>query len=567
MVLPDRPGESEPTTARPRTVVAVIGAATLVVGFAVLAALTSPEPEAGSTTTTFAGPTATFDINEFTVADIVRGPDLEWEQTLIVEDAHPNGLVIHRGGVLLFASTTSSWSADGGPVDAWSSGSGLDWEPHGTVADRGWRGSIRSDGQRVVAVSSSTDGPPILMISDDGLSWTEEAIPASPTEGESVVLSSGALNQQGAVVAGSTYFDSTGRLREHLQSEYGINLDEMGYGWEFRNGDVHYMLQGPLGLPVMEITGVELGMTPEQVEQAAGREHSDPVVSVWANPGGEGWVEGEIPEIDWLSSVLVGPDGWFVAHGWGMRGSVVSRSGDGLTWETTEQPAIAPDSLIRWRSGFAGISSTQMALQVSPDAVDWERQPIEPSLPSGLRWGFDQLSGGDSGIGMIATSWVGFHDEAPRRPVVVFAGDVQIDFDIAAGTVIVQSGETTRSFSTYSSTLPDWVRLELGTQSLSILDETTEEVLARFTFDELRDIETTFWSSGSGDQMIHAALLFSPDGSNWWVDDFREDVGEDAFVVGMAITSDSIVLVTVDQDLYLSAPSTPGFEIWTASLP
>ena len=168
---------------------------------------------------------------------------------------------------------------------------------------------------------------------------------------------------------------------------------------------------------------------------------------------------------------------------------------------------------------------------------------------------------------MIVSSWDGpAQPETEREPLVVEKGENFFVFDFSAGNVRILTPTGEQSFGVYSSSVPEWVRPDPVGETVAFFDEGSGDLPGELSFEELRSAEAAYWSRETN-HPFHAALLFTPDGEQWWVDDFRADVGEDAHVIDMAITSDTVSIAVTTEPRSFSLPQPGGFEIWTAQLP
>ncbi|HEU4894425.1 MAG TPA: hypothetical protein VFT85_01205, partial [Acidimicrobiia bacterium] len=63
------------------------------------------------------------------------------------------------------------------------------------------------------------------------------------------------------------------------------------------------------------------------------------------------------------------------------------------------------------------------------------------------------------------------------------------------------------------------------------------------------------------------ALVFTPDGETWVIQDLADSIGPEAAVTSFMVGTDQLLAVVLPQGDWYYPTVDPGFEIWTAPLP
>ncbi|HEX9865618.1 MAG TPA: hypothetical protein VGC03_11675, partial [Acidimicrobiia bacterium] len=181
-------------------------------------------------------------------------------------------------------------------------------------------------------------------------------------------------------------------------------------------------------------------------------------------------------------------------------------------------------------------------------------------FPLGLGWGPNHLTAGPGGIALTVEAWLGSpaFSESPEPLELARNGHV-FTFDLNNAVIRLDEADTSLTWRQSSP----WVEGDLFAGTITLLDPETGEAMATFELDELTELELGYWSSNREPQH-HVAFVFSPDGSNWTIQDTRSDFGEPAWISDLEITENRVIAVVAGGDGY---PEAPGFEIWTAPIP
>jgi hypothetical protein len=543
----------------------------LALGAIVLGSLTAPGPEAAPETTTTTTPTEDveqpIDLENFTIAEIERGPSLEWEQVHSVDDGYPMALLEHEGWTYLFATDVPDLAVrDEGGLRAWRSTDGLDWEALGQVITSGHvMTNVRSTGQGLIAIEGGTGGGSLtLWRSIDGVTWSSEPITVSET-GEHVSVYAFAFGGNAGllVVAARTGLDVPGLIEERLE----LDLDFSNYGWSPNSvgGEHEFVLWGPMGLPLLEVSADDLGLTGEQQELLEAEYNGyGPGFEVWVSAEPGLWLAGEIPDASWIDSITATPNGQIVATGWDNQANVVWTTTDGFDWEKTIPRPSGPYQVEVWNGRLIGPSDAGHASVVtSTDGLEWQRIGPEEHLPFQMQWDIVAMGSGPGGIAGTIHGWRSSTSVPQDEPAVLTDGDATLTIDYNTGSYQVESGDITRTWSMNSSQVPDGVIVDIASERVTFHAVDTDDVLASFTFDQLTQAEAEFWShQGLDDQ--YEGLVFSPNGEEWTIQDPSRFT--DGSIRFLEVNESHVVAAVIPEGGRFSPQMSPGFEIWSAPI-
>lgn len=571
MVLPEGAPDRERPKPRRRSIVLAVGALALALGAIVLGSLTAPVPEAAhetTTTTSTADVEQPIDLESFTIAEIERGSPLEWEQVHSVDDGYPLALVEHESWTYIFATDMPNFAAnDEGGLRAWRSADGVQWEGLGQVITSGHViGNVRSTPQGLMAIENGTGGGGLtLWRSTDGVGWSGEPITTAGT-GEHVSVYAFAFggNAELLMVAARTGLDVAGLVEDKLD----LNLDLTTYGWSpnLVNGEYEFVLWGPLGFPLLEISADDLGLTGEEralLEAEYNGRGADYEVWVSAEPGL--WLAGEIPDASWVSSITATPNGQIVASGWDNQTNLIWTTTDGFNWEKTIPSPSGPYQVEVWNGSLIGPSEIGPAsVMTSADGLEWERIGPEQHLPHQMQWNIGVIGTGPGGIAASIHGWRSSTSVPHDEPVVLTDADATLTIDYNTGSYHVESGDITRTWSMNSSEVPDGVTVDLASRLVTFHAPESDVALASFSLDELTDVEAEFWSR-RGVEGQYYGLVFTPDGREWSIQDPSRFTNGS---IRLLEVNESHVVAAVISDRGRFSPQTsPGFEIWSAPIP
>jgi hypothetical protein len=571
------------------------GAVVALLGVGVLGFLASRSTVPGQTTVDEPGPGPTREDVEATEASL-SGPSLEWvpADDAVLDVNRVISVVHFRGRYLAFGGEPGPVGNPRG-LRAYASSDGSAWTDLGVViAGPVVVSSVASSGDRLVALGGVVKGDmrayrfgfpptsPAVWVSSDGTSWQRHDLPI-PAESEEVARSAlvhaGAIRGAQAIVVARRLGNLEQILLEAVPAPYRALLDEPGFSVGMEGPPYSFQIRGPFGIVVFSATVEELGIDPQvMAEFVTGL---PPAPYVWTTSKLGTWEAADADPFgarSWVNQILVGPDEVFFATGYAAPGAALWRSEDGANWElrslrlTPSPVATFSDRLISTQAGYGRAS-----IAASVDGKDWTEITPEGlfTSPGGI-WYFASLSAGGYGIAALATFEREDEMQQGRRnpPLVIQKDGVTITYDEMSGTVtVVSDGESILEFDTeYSETLPDQVVIDLEAGTIQFADPGSEEVRVTLGFDEIFEAETERYRAFSPPGEQHSAIVFSPDGSEWSIQDVDEIFGNDLGEVTQLFVLDDFVLAAVQQidRTYFLDPTEygpPPTELWLGTRP
>ena len=574
MVLPDGT-RSEPRRPASRRSVGIIALVALVGGALAIGALTTPDPEpdavvapTSTTSTTIEELERPLDLENFSVDQIAIGEPLEWERAAGIDDLYARQLVIHEGIVYLFGSTRELWAPGPSSTVVWRSVNGRDWESLGTVLEtEHWLGQVSSTPQGLIAAEAGPSGM-TLWRSDDAINWEMEVVPVRDDSDYTVVFPTAVAATSDELVVTSQTQTNIDHLLNQRILDMGVDVDLTKFGWGYDqiDGETQFVVYGPLGLHLLEVTADELGLTEEEVESVTvGSAETD--LSVWVRLEDSGWQKGIIGETGWVETLTFYGSRLF-ADGYGASGRETLVSDDGgLNWEQLEGDPARPIGVVRWGDGFVGMHQGGLVdIAISEDGLNWERANLDEHFPNQIGWAPSALSAGFGGIALTAGGWS--YAEGPTTPdpvpTLLTRDDVTLSLDHALGQIELAVAGEVHKWRLYSDQSQDGIEVDLETHEVDFHDRATGELLASFTIEELMEAERSYGASLDMQESFQA-FVFSPDGQRWTIQDVEEEFGDGIRVMSLAVTIDAVVaLVGSWNNLY---GNEPGLEIWTAPVP
>ena len=567
VVLPEGTGSGGGPPRRGRGGILFLAAVGVLVGGLIFGSLTTPEPaaiEETSSSTTTAPLEKPVDLENFTIDQIAVGVPLEWTKATEVAESYVHALVEHQGWVYLFGSYQSLWDGDGQGLRAWRSLDGAGWESLGQVIGPPHLiVNVSSTAQGLLALEAGRSGDPArVWLSEDGILWTPSDLPIAESGYQVITwpMAAGATDRL-LVVAASDQFD-IGRLFEERLSELTgspLDLSKLGVNWDLLPDDIRFTIWGPLGIMIYQATGTELGLTEEERERIRTGMTPEATVRVLSNWDDTGWQDGTI-EVSWIDSINPAPDGALVVLGYGSYGPRTWSSHDGLTWEETGPPE-GPYQITPWGDRLIGVADNgRPETMVSADGENWEATGLVDHFPLGLGWGPNHLSAGAGGIALTVEAWLGSPAfSGSTQPLEMARNGHVFTFDLNNAVIRLDEADTSLTWSQSSP----WIEGDLFARTITLLDPETGEAMATFELDELTELEQRYWSPIREPQH-HVAFVFSPDGSNWTIQDTSSVFGETAWISDLEVTESRVIAVVANGDGY---PEASGFEIWTAAIP
>lgn len=583
MVSPDGTGSGQSRSERGRWGLFAGAALVIAVGFAVLGALTSPVDQrlAVDTTTTSTSTTTTIgeilppiDMDDFTVEQLETGPQLEWSRVELIDSAYPLGLTEHEGAVYLFATTTPEFQDQTGGLTAWRSSDGSNWDPLGQViGDDYYVSMVTSTERGLVAAGTSVDGSSLAVwISPDGARWTETEFTDEDEHYSSrhYPMAIGA-NDDLVVVAASSDIDREMLLEEHLQ-EAGMELDLSQIGWstEWRGEEGHWLtIDGPLGMSGLELDLDQLDLTEQEAQWITEGYGGTQETALWViQRGTREWHLISIDGVNWVESLVSGPDGAFALIGWGPAGRVSRQSRDGLSW-TDFDPDHAPMQIQSWKARLVGVDDTarRPEILVSDDGVSWEPVGLAERFPLPIHWSVAALGSGDDGL---ALSVIGYDTTATitDRTATEITTDegYRLSLDLEPRIMELTTGANTHTWEIYRSETPEGVEVDVVERIVTLSDPHTGETLTQLSFEELMRAEHAYYMERfQSDE--HKALVFTEDGSQWTIQSSAGLVGTDTWVHILEVAAGHVYATVLHLGDTYNPFAAPGFELWAAEIP
>jgi hypothetical protein len=272
-------------------------------------------------------------------------------------------------------------------------------------------------------------------------------------------------------------------------------------------------------------------------------------------------------------------DGSIVANGYGIGGPTAWRSFDGMEWEQMNRSSFVTMTE-RWADRFVAVDERSLTgLMVSEDGETWQETGPSEEFPYQFGWNIYPLGAGESGIAYTAQGFrpgTSAPDSQPE-PVTLTRNGLSLSLDLNRDAYELgypfqgESGMTIWtgvSWSSRTNQLPAGVEIDLAIEQVLISDPATNESLAAFTFEELREAEQSYWDTCCTPQEepeTLVAFVFSPDGEEWTIQDLSSRLGGPHWIQQIDVLADRIVMVVYDGVAYQSPPT--GFEIWSAPIP
>lgn len=581
VVAPEGTGSERDRPATRRGVL-FIGVALMVVGFAVLGAVSSSDRVAvvatTTTSTTLGEPAAPLDPDNFSVGQIVTGEPLEW--TMAGEfDGYPIALTEHEDHLYLFTTA----HVDSGGLTAWRTSDGLDWVSLGRgIADEYLMSMVVSTPYGLVAAGQRPNGTDLVVwTSEDGTQWSMDEI-ATDSENPYLVSTPTAVTRtedETLLVAAVTDLD-TPRLIEDRLGDIGIDIDMRGADWrvQWAGEEGHVLhLDGPLGLEGTEIHLDDLDLDREEREWVANGFDPAPRTDIWVKQLGASWQHSAIEGAHAIQSIVTGPEGSFLASGYGAIGPMVRASSDGLDWTSATDDSV-PSAVSRWDEYLVGLAgNVRPDVLVSADGRAWEALGLAEHFPLPISWAATTLGAGDDGVAVAVEALQSVVPaEQVELPVLRTGTDVNLTLDLEEGTFVL---ETESSTFTWDMALPDetgvnqpGIEMNPGEQSVRFSDPSSGELLAEVPVAALEHAQAEYFA----DRFLrntHKALVFTPNGIDWTIQDLATEIGDEVVIAGLEVARGRVVAIVIESETpVLIRPSTTQrigtpFQIWTGEIP
>jgi hypothetical protein len=324
-------------------------------------------------------------------------------------------------------------------------------------------------------------------------------------------------------------------------------------------------------MPIFRASHEELNLTEEELALLTDGPQASPELNVWLSGAGGDWIRTAKPDVEWLNDIVATADGGFLAFGYGEHGPASWRSVDGLTW-IEESPDPNLSEAVSWSGSLVGSGDGRPELFFSSDGGGtWEPAQLEDHFPEELSWDVSQLSTAGSGLAAVVDGWR--RNQTPPTPQgrpdppTLRDGDAVLHLDFQEGVFELEIGDETLSWRLFQNLeLEEGLGIDLETETIVFHDPDSGEELAAFGFDELDRAEARYWTWSFGEDRFQA-LVFSPDGKRWSIQDAAESFGAGTLTLNVGIIDDRLVAVVVDVDDLYSNDGHAGFEIWSSPIP
>ncbi len=566
----DRPADA-PSTESSRTgpLIGIAVAAVVIGGLAVFNSIAEGDPPEATqslapiVSTSAASPTTSTQQSTTTEA---AAPVLEIAEPLIwhpgpeLGPLQPVGIVEYDGGVFLFATEASTpFATARAGMNAWSSGDGQSWESLGTVIEPPNEvTSVSTGADGLVAVGRDADGAAVIWRSGDGAEWVATLLPAPQTSTSDVpipqmVASSGGIE---VIVGRLPFNDPMAAAYEALQELTGFPPQEFGLSGNYGETSAEFVVEGPFGLPLLTISGDELGLTGDDLPSVSFNEVFESSTTVWSSANGTDW-HVEALDQTYPLNLHATDSGSFLLAGFvpGHAGSGLLFSDEGVTWRTLVSDSPPVVGVATWGQILIGsLIDREDALAISGDGVNWEPLRVDGILSDGFRVSNAVVSAGDQGIAATAvrqTSGTGPAELAPEA-ILVRDGYTLSTLGGGNGGLLLRRGdETLITIRSYSNSQTGVVA-DLSEGTVGFVDPETSVPYVTFTIDELRELE---YAVGLGRQASRqqSQILFSSDAKTWSINDVGRMAGSGADVTALQVTSKGVIAAVTSQSR--SSPS------------
>lgn len=538
-----------------------------------MGALSRADEAAVETTTTSTIPTTTstvipapIDLEDFEVSQIETGAQFQWENTLTFDGGYPLALIEHRGSMYLFVNEEAYWGGETGKLDLWEWEDSGPWRHSGTIAGAEHSiTAVASNGDEVILVGTSVEGNALsVWRSTDLETWAREDIPIEHAQPYGIALPTAVgANGDLVVVAAIVAIDNREIIEDALR-EAGHPVDLHDFGWSLEREEV--VIFGPFGMVLDRVPLADLGWDEDEQATIVQTFNGPPTLSTWVQRQGEDWRESELEGINGVESILPHPDGGLTARGWGTNGMVSLFSSDGLEW--SEAPASQTPWMVRvWGDRLVGPGERSLpGLLVSDDGEIWEHIGPDERFPMSIHWSTDAVATGPDGL-VFTTSGVapGLPLSPPGPPAMTIdmstGATLHLDFD--TGRLEVETDDRTYGWEMYTQDGPDdGVTTDLETGTVIFSDPETGDFLGEVSYEDLIRMEEDYYRSREPES--HRALVFTPDGETWSIQDVGAEFGDSGRIGHLAIGAGEVA-AAVFPAWWLGVDG--GFEVWTAPLP
>ncbi len=401
--------------------------------------------------------------------------------------------------------------------------------------------------------------------SSDGVEWSASTLPTIGPDIDGLrALPFAVAGTDDLVVAlGRPGLDVQQLIAEVLPEGYDPSaLNQWGIRWG--GPPFRVTVYGPLGIPVLDATAQDLGLDDEQLGPLFAEPQN---TGVWLSPDGENW---DVYALDNASvqSVVSTPQGTILATGHGGFGVASWDSSDGIVWREQSSPG-SPDRVVSWSGGLIAVNSSVSTnvLKVSVTGQEWAPVDVSDLLSPELSWHVGDISAGDAGFTAIAHGIDRTPTFVEPDPVRLERGDIVLVTNRARSAVILsRDDEEILRIPSYLQTVPDDVRVDFVTETITFFEPGSESPLVTFTFDEIDQPQQV--ANPAIDIDDTQLLLHATDVTNWQAEPLDKAFGPDRQASMVRVANNRLVAVVTEQPAPWFAPPEPSvIELWSAPLP
>jgi hypothetical protein len=430
---------------------------------------------------------------------------------------------------------------------------------------------IAANGLLIAAGASIDDGSLVLWESEDGVDWSATEVDRGPNTPHTRTIPT-ALGSDGetTVIATTTDADMQG-LVERALDDAGVSVDVARRGWGVetdQEGRWVLTIYGPFGIGARQIALADLNLSDEERQVLEGRYDSNSESVLWVHHPSSGWTQTAIEGMHGVETLVSRPSGGLVARGWGNTGMVTATSEDGRNWTRLDTSDGGPWYAELWGETLVGPDDMSVPeILTSTDGAVWETAGLATHFPVGINWSTWPTAAGPGGVALVASgSTAGPRTETLEPVEWLTDKGHSIAFDPMSGRLEVEAGEVSHTWNVYSGTQTKDLLLNLEEETIEFLDTDSGVSFGRITFAEIEEAEEDFYGNRfRGDE--HRALVFTPDGENWSIQDITDSIGPEAVITNLMVGSDRLVAVVLPEGEWYDPDEAPRFEIWTAPLP
>ena len=566
MVTPEGANRhSEPRRGPNKATIVALAVVIAAGGLLAFSALTAPEPEAVSETSTSTSTTLgevqrPIDLDNFDVGQIATGDQLDWSLTGTVVGNDYGQLLAHESDVYLFTQEGFFTPFERNALETQAFKlSGAGWEQLGAMPPGTDIATLTTTDIGLMAVAVGEPGQQSsLLTSQDGASWQSEPLPLV-SESPFAVTGATALNANSAatVLALMASADIRPAVADRLEQEFGSDLDFSRYPVAALPvaGELVVRLFGPFNIPLWEFPVSEIGLDETDLILV----NNPPPVQITSRATGGEWSTVEIDAF-FMNSIVTADDGSILMFGWPRGGGQAYwLSYDGFAWEKVASSGSTPVSAVATPGGLVGSLEQGGQMVTSERGFEWTRV-FDDEFPVRFGWWTQLLVGGQGGAAAVIEGWENTASPAGGpEPVTITKGEATLTLDLFGGQATIDTPETQASFLLYSDRIGDFVTADISNETISFIKPDSEEVLMTVTIDELEEATDEVRFRG-GSEDSYKALVYTTDNLEWAIVDVES-------VIGSGFTIDSIAVTDTEIVIAARQPDQSELDIWTATLP